>query len=80
MVSALPTLLKRVDLGLERDDLDLLRVALDLESVDDVGAAVTRHSLFGGDDEYSYLNEATGVVVGRWRFRPPSRARLALSA
>jgi hypothetical protein len=41
---------------------------------------LTRHSLFGGDDEYSYLNEATGVVVGRWRFRPPSRARLALSA
>jgi hypothetical protein len=40
MASALPTLLKRVDLSLERNDLDLLRVALDLESVDDVGAAV----------------------------------------
>ena len=48
MASALPTLLKRVDLGLERDDLDLLRVALDLESINDVVFLAEFDHLAGG--------------------------------
>ena len=35
-IPQLDTLLERLDLGLECDDLDCLRVALDLEAVDDV--------------------------------------------
>ena len=41
-------LLKRVDLGLERDDLDLLRVALDLESANDVVFLAELDNLAGG--------------------------------
>ena len=40
--------LKCVDLGLERDDLDLLRVALDLELVDDVVFLAEFDNLAGG--------------------------------
>jgi hypothetical protein len=41
-------LLKRVDLRLERDDLDLLRVALDLESINDVVFLAEFDNLAGG--------------------------------
>ena len=41
-------LLKCVDLGLERDDLDLLCVALDLESINDVVFLAEFDNLAGG--------------------------------